>query len=87
MWEMAHGLEWVALTGFVATMIMPAGGAGWLRALFFVAISFALVLLLSIFAAATGRLTLERSIRFYWRWAAILAVLAVSATAYMRFVS
>jgi NADH-quinone oxidoreductase subunit H len=87
MWELAHGLEWVALTGLVATLVMPAGGAGWLHATLFVAISFAEVLLLSTLAAATGRLTLERSIRFYWRWAAILAVLAISATFYARFVS
>jgi NADH-quinone oxidoreductase subunit H len=85
MWELSHGLEWVALTGFVATMVVPAGSAWWLHAILFVAISFVEVLLLSTFAAATGRFTLEQSIRFYWRWAAILAVLAVAATAYVRF--
>jgi NADH-quinone oxidoreductase subunit H len=87
MWELAHGLEWVALTGFVATLVVPAGGAWWLHAILFVAISFAEVLLLSTLAAATGRLTLEGSIRFYWRWAAILAVLATSAAVYMRFLA
>jgi NADH-quinone oxidoreductase subunit H len=85
MWELAHGIEWVALTGLVAALVMPTGGAGWMRAILFVAISFGEVLLLSALAAATGRLTLERSIRFYWRWAAILAALSVSATLYARF--
>jgi formate hydrogenlyase subunit 4 len=73
----------VALTGFVAILVMP-GGAWWLRAILFVLISFAEVLLLSTFAAATGRLTLEGAIRFYWRWAAILAVLAATAAIYVR---
>jgi NADH-quinone oxidoreductase subunit H len=84
MWDLAHGLEWVALTGFVAILVMP-GGAWWLRAILFVLISFAEVLLLSTFAAATGRMTLDGAIRFYWRWAAILALLAVLAALYVRF--
>jgi NADH-quinone oxidoreductase subunit H len=85
MWELAHGLEWVALTGFVATLVMPAGGPWWFHAVFFVVVSFAQVLLLSTIAAATARFTLQRAIRFYWRWAAILAVLDVSAAIYMRY--
>jgi NADH-quinone oxidoreductase subunit H len=85
MWELAHGLEWVALTGFVATLVMPAGGPWWFHAVFFVVVSFAQVLLLSTLAAATARFTLQRAIRFYWRWAAILAVLDVSAAIYMRY--
>jgi formate hydrogenlyase subunit 4 len=85
MWELAHGLEWVALTGFVATLVMPVGGPWWFHAIFFVVVSFAQVLLLSTVAAATARFTLQRAIRFYWRWAAILAVLDVSAAIYMRY--
>jgi NADH-quinone oxidoreductase subunit H len=85
MWELAHGLEWVALTGFVATLVVPVGGPWWLHAIMFVAISFAEVLLLSACAAATARLTLERSIRFYWRSAGVLAVLATASAIYMRY--
>ena len=48
-------------------------------------VSFVQVLLLSAIAAATARFTLERAIRFYWRWAAILAALAVLSAIYMRF--
>jgi NADH-quinone oxidoreductase subunit H len=87
MWELSHGLEWVALTGFVATLVVPASGPWWLHAIQFVVISFAEVLLLTTLASATGRFTLERSIRFYWRWAAILAMLSISASIYMRFLS
>jgi formate hydrogenlyase subunit 4 len=43
------------------------------------------VLLLSAVAAGTARFTLDRSIRFYWRWAAILAILAISSAIYMGF--
>jgi NADH-quinone oxidoreductase subunit H len=85
MWKLAHGLEWVALTGLVATLVLPAGGPWWLHVVSFVTISFVEVLLLSTVVAATARFTLQRSIRFYWRWAVILAVLAVSSAIYMRF--
>jgi len=84
-WELAHGMEWVALTGLVATLVLPLGGPWWLHALLFVAVSFGQVLLLSAIAAGTARFTLQRSIRFYWRWAAILAILAISSAIYMRF--
>ncbi len=85
MWELAHGLEWVALTGLVATLVLPVGGPWWIHAILFVAVSFGEVLLLSAVSAATARFTLQRSIQFYWRWAAVLAVLAMSSAIYMRF--
>lgn len=85
MWELAHGLEWVALTGLVATLVLPVGGPWWFHAILFVAVSFGEVLLLSAVSAATARFTLQRSIQFYWRWAAVLAVLAMSSAIYMRF--
>lgn len=84
MWELAHGLEWVALTGLVATLVLPRSGIWWLDAPLFVIVSFGLVLTLAGVAAATARLTLNRAIRFYWRWALVLAVLAVSSAIYMR---
>jgi formate hydrogenlyase subunit 4 len=84
MWELAHGLEWLALTGLVATLILPSGGAWWFHVPMFIAVSFGLVLTLAGVAAATARLTLKRSIRFYWRWALVLTVLAVSSSLYMR---
>lgn len=85
LWNMAHGLEWLALTGLVATLVIPAGGPWWWHAILFVVISFGEVLLLSAIAAATARFTLQRSIRFYWEWAAVLAVLAISSSLYMRY--
>jgi formate hydrogenlyase subunit 4 len=57
----------------------------WAAAVLFITISAVEVLLLSLVSAATARLTLQRSINFYWRWAAVLAVLAIVSTVCMRF--
>jgi NADH-quinone oxidoreductase subunit H len=85
MWELSHGLEWVAGTGLVATLVAPHVGAAWIAACIFVAISFAVVLLLSALAAATARLAIDSSVRFYWQCTLIFAVLAVSSALFMRF--
>lgn len=85
MWELSHGLEWVAATGLVATLLAPHLGAWWLAALVFVALSFAIVLLLSAVAAATARLAIDTSVRFYWQCTLIFAVLAISSALFMRY--
>ena len=85
MWELSHGLEWVAATGLVATLIAPAFTLWWFAALVFVALSFGLVLLLSVVAAATARLQIDTTVRFYWQCTLIFAVLAVASALFMRF--
>jgi len=89
MWELSHGLEWVACTGLVATLIAPhiavSWGGVWLAACLFIVISFATVLLLSVLAAATARLAIDSSVRFYWQCTLIFAVLAISSALFMRF--
>jgi NADH-quinone oxidoreductase subunit H len=85
MWELSHGLEWVAATGLVATLIAPHLTLWWLAALVFVALSFAIVLLLSAVAAATARLQIDTTVRFYWQCTLIFAVLAVASALFMRF--
>jgi len=85
MWELSHGLEWVAATGLVATLLAPHLGACWLAALAFVALSFAIVLLLSAIAAATARLAIDTSVRFYWQCTLIFAVLAISSALFVRY--
>ena len=47
MWELSHGLEWVAATGLVATLAAPHITLWWLAAMVFVVLSCAIVLLLS----------------------------------------
>ena len=85
MWELSHGLEWVAATGLVATLAAPHFAAWWLAAMVFVALSFVVVLLLSATAAATARLQIDTTVRFYWQCTLIFAVLAVSSALFMRF--
>jgi len=84
MWELSHGLEWVAATGLVATLIAPQMAFWGLSALVFVALSFGIVLLLSALAAATARLAIDTTVRFYWQCTIIFAVLAVSSALFMR---
>ncbi len=80
LWELAHGLEWVALTGLVASLVAPRIGPAWLAALAFAALSLLVVLLLSVLAAATARVTIDRAARFYWRTALAMAVLCGAAS-------
>jgi NADH-quinone oxidoreductase subunit H len=87
MWELSHGLEWVAATGLVATLIVPPVTIWWLAAAMFVALSFAIVLLLSVLAAATARLQIDTTVRFYWQCTLIFAVLAISSALFMRLTS
>ena len=87
MWELSHGLEWVAATGLVATLAAPHLAAWWLAAMVFVALSFVVVLLLSVTAAATARLQIDTTVRFYWQCTLIFAVLAISSALFMRFKS
>jgi formate hydrogenlyase subunit 4 len=85
MWELSHGLEWIAATGLVATLAAPHISMWWLAAIVFVALSFAVVLLLSAVAAATARLAIDTTVRFYWQCTLIFAVLAISSALFMRF--
>jgi NADH-quinone oxidoreductase subunit H len=87
MWELAHGLEWVAATGLVATLAAPYIAAWWLAAIVFVGLSIGIVLLLSVIASATARLAIDTSVRFYWQCTLIFAVLAISSALFMRFKS
>lgn len=84
MWELSHGLEWVAATGLVATLIAPQITLWWVAAIVFIALSFGIVLLLSAIAAATARLAIDTTVRFYWQCTLIFAVLAVSSALFMR---
>jgi NADH-quinone oxidoreductase subunit H len=84
MWELSHGLEWVAATGLVATLAAPHLTTWWLAALVFVVLSFVVVFLLSAVAAATARLQIDTTVRFYWQCTLIFAVLAISSALFMR---
>lgn len=85
MWELAHGLEWVAGAGLIAALVVPHGIAAWLAGLLFVALSVVIVLALSAVAAATARIAIDTTVRFYWQCALIFSVLAISSALFMRY--
>jgi NADH-quinone oxidoreductase subunit H len=75
--EMAHGLELVALVSLFTVLFLPVGRAaatGWLAYLIG---SGALIAMITLVATATARLTVRHAFRFYWSWGACAAVLAL----------
>ena len=78
MWELAHGLEWVALTGLVICLGLPFRTGIWMVDFaLFAGFSLILVIFLTILAAGTARLKIHQAARFYWRWGMGLAMVAL----------
>ncbi len=78
LWELAHGLEWTALSGLPACLLFPVKGGGRpVQAAVFVALSFVFVAGLTVVAAATARLRVAQAGRFYWRWGLGVAAAAL----------
>ena len=78
LWELAHGLEWVALAGLMAVLAFPVAGASWpVYAAAFVGISLIVVVVLSVAAAATARLKLAQTARWFWLWGLGVALSAL----------
>jgi NADH-quinone oxidoreductase subunit H len=85
LWEVAHGLEWVALVGFMATLAFPFRTGWWpVDAVGFVVLSLAMVPLLTLLASGTARLKLTQATRWLWHWASLVAGVAVVAALYLR---
>lgn len=81
MWELSHGLEWVALTGLVASLALPWRSGIWVAdAAIFVGLSLLIALLLVLLAAGTARLKVPQAVRFYWRWGFGISILALAAS-------
>lgn len=82
LWELTHGMEWVALTGLVASLIWPWRVGWWLAdALLFILLSLTLVLFLAALAAGTARLKILQATRIYWRWGWGISLLALLVAA------
>jgi formate hydrogenlyase subunit 4 len=83
LWELAHGLEWVALTGLVVSLGLPLQAGFWLVEMaVFALLSLLLVGALTMLAAGTARLKVPQAARFYGRWGLGLAVLALLLAAW-----
>ncbi len=81
-WELAHGLERVALTGLIASLALPMrSDIGIVDAAVFAGLSVAVMLLLSVLAAATARLKLAQATQLYLRAGVALGVVALIAAA------
>lgn len=78
LWELAHGMEWVALTGVVVSLGLPFRVGFWpANAILFALLSVLLVVMLATLAAGTARLKVFHAARFYWRWGLALAVVVL----------
>ena len=85
LWEVAHALEWVALIGFIVTILIPIrSGHWWINALVFAACSLVIVMLLTLLASGTARLKLRQATRLLWRCSFVLAAIALAAAYLVR---
>ncbi|MEA4908586.1 MAG: NADH-quinone oxidoreductase subunit H [Anaerolineaceae bacterium] len=82
LWELAHSLEWVALTGLLASLGLPRSGSWAIDGLAFVMVSLLLVLLLAGIATGTARLKIAQALRFYARWGVAVALAALLAAGF-----
>jgi formate hydrogenlyase subunit 4 len=77
LWELAHGLEWVTLTGLFTCLLVPRTGLWPLDLILFVVVSLLMVWLLAALAAGTARLKITQVVRFYSRWGFVAAAAAL----------
>lgn len=84
LWQLSHGLEWIAGVGLVAALAVPPSAYVWLDVISVLFVGFMLVLALSFVAAATARLAIDTTVRFYWQCTLVFAVAALSSTLLMR---
>jgi len=81
LWELVHGLEWVALTGFVVCFALPFRTRFWLvDFMLFVILSLVLVVILTTLATSTARVKVPQAGRFYWKWVLAISILALILT-------
>jgi len=75
---LAHGLEWVALTGLVVCLGLTFRTGTWIGDFaIYTSLSLVLVILLTILATGTARLKIQQAARFYWRWGMGLSLVAL----------
>ena len=84
LWQLSHGLEWIAGIGLAATLAFPPSAHLWLDILGVLVLGLVLVIALSFVAAATARIAIDTTVRFYWQCTLVFTVLAISSTVLMR---
>jgi NADH-quinone oxidoreductase subunit H len=84
LFELAHGLELAALAGLAAAILAGPIANPLLGLPLYLLISVAIILLTTTLAAATARLKVQHALRFYTRWGALAAGLALVAALLIR---
>jgi NADH-quinone oxidoreductase subunit H len=84
LWQLSHGLEWIAGIGFVASLAIPGSFAAMLQIVSIVFLTLLLVLLLSFLAAATARVAIDTAVRFYCQCAVAFIVVVLSCALIVR---
>jgi NADH-quinone oxidoreductase subunit H len=74
LFELAHGLELVAVSTLFAVLFVPLLSSPLAALALYLAAALLLVVVTSLLAAATARLQIHRAFRFYWTWGALAAV-------------
>jgi NADH-quinone oxidoreductase subunit H len=77
--ELSHALEVVLLFDVFFVLFAPALGNPLVNAALYLAVSLALIALVTLLAATTARLTVMRAFRFYWVWGGMAAAAAMVA--------
>jgi len=79
--ELVHGLEMVALSGLFAALLVGPIANPIIALVLYLLISAGVVFATTLLAAVTARLKIQHALRFYWRWGALAAVLALVVAA------
>lgn len=78
LWELAHALEWVLLSGLVVCLACPWRSTyWWVNVIFFGLGCLLIAILLTTLAAATARLKIGQASNLFWRWGFGVSLLAL----------
>jgi NADH-quinone oxidoreductase subunit H len=77
LFELAHGLELVAVALLFALLFVPMLHNPLAALAAYLAAALVLVVVTSLVAAATARLQIHRAFRFYWTWGAVAALACI----------
>jgi NADH-quinone oxidoreductase subunit H len=77
LFELSHTLELVAMISLFAVLFLSPITSGWVTGVAYLLLSVLLIVLITLIGNATARLKLNQAFRFYWRWGAAAAVVAI----------
>ena len=77
--ELAHGLELIALVSLFFVLFIPVSSSVMMRFVAYVLTCFAVVSAATAVAVGTARVTVRQAFRFYWSWGAAAAGVSLLA--------